>query len=666
MSNEESTIIQGYLKRMQDEYENFNTVYNDLLTKLNLAQTEYTKQDSQFKKLLTDETNLVTIYSSSTRQNFDTEFEKVQSSAQAKILNISQVPEELDEFIKLANLDLEGVRNQLDEISQNVSAIKDEANAQIDSINRELPKVTEAGQKAIEDMNKVVNQVTASGQTLQQQINELDLRLSGIVNNQSNISKDITAIQETNKAIKASQEALLKLIDKTDDRIDQINQQIGDIVKIQTDIDTLETEKADKTFVDAQLAQKAKHEINHINVVGYGVDNTGTQNCSDKINQIIQENDFSTLYFPDGVYNIDKEINLNNYCNLQLSKNAVLKCVVPLERMIFIRRTAERIKQFISGGVIDGYGNANTNVFVDYTANFQIYNMVVKNALLKNIHLKAGYEIYVENIHIDNELAYETNPNLVGLHVEATDSVFKNIVVKNNTTGVINNSASSEFYSVHIWSNKLDRLPHTYGLIANDETHVVFFYADTCAVGVKANGGINVYLQNSKFGFSQTYLSQLPDLIPLFIDNPSATIYLNSCRMSSYGQNVVIGTQMGRVRMFNCSFSSPFNTSSQYTNIRPQHQSFYRINLSNFTIPANGSIRVTIPIEGIIWNDFYFFGVSNLTSANTWYKSYLTNGNLNLVFFNNGASSIPANDVKVTLTHVPNNNLPFTTINHTV
>lgn len=255
MSNEASTIIQGYLKRMQDEYENFNTVYNDLLTKLNLAQTEYTKQDSQFKKLLTDETNLVTIYSSSTRQNFDTEFEKVQSAAQAKILNISQVPEELDEFIKLANLDLEGVRNQLNEISQNVAAIKDEANAQIDSINRELPKVTEAGQKAIEDMNKVVNQVTASGQTLQQQINELDLRLSGIVNNQSNISKDITAIQETNKAIKASQEALLKLIDNTDDRIDQINQQIGDIVKIQTDIDTLKINKADKTFVDAQLAQ---------------------------------------------------------------------------------------------------------------------------------------------------------------------------------------------------------------------------------------------------------------------------------------------------------------------------------------------------------------------------------------------------------------------------
>lgn len=297
MSDEASTIIQGYLKRMQDEYENFNTVYNDLLTKLNLAQTEYTKQDSQFKKLLTDETNLVTIYSSSTRQNFDTEFEKVQSAAQAKILNISQVPEELDEFIKLANLDLEGVRNQLNEISQNVAAIKDEANAQIDSINRELPKVTEAGQKAIEDMNKVVNQVTASGQTLQQQINELDLRLSGIVNNQSNISKDITAIQETNKAINASQEALLKLIDKTDDRIDQINQQIGDIVKIRTDIDTLKINKADKTFVDAQLADIA------INVKSFGAKGDGITDDSAVIQNAINYLESiggGTLLIPEG------------------------------------------------------------------------------------------------------------------------------------------------------------------------------------------------------------------------------------------------------------------------------------------------------------------------------------------------------------------------------
>lgn len=306
MSDEASTIIQGYLKRMQDEYENFNTVYNDLLTKLNLAQTEYTKKDDQFKKLLTDETNLVTIYSSSTRQNFNTEFEKVQSAAQAKILNISQVPEELDEFIKLANLDLEGVRNQLNEISQNVAAIKDEANAQIDSINRELPKVTEAGQKAIEDMNKVVNQVTASGQTLQQQINELDLRLSGIVNNQSNISKDITAIQETNKAINASQEALLKLIDKTDDRIDQINQQIGDIVKLRTDIDTLETEKADKTFVDAQLAQKVKKDELVVNVKDYGAKGDGVTNDTQAIQNAL--NTGKKVFIPKGTYMVSNLI----------------------------------------------------------------------------------------------------------------------------------------------------------------------------------------------------------------------------------------------------------------------------------------------------------------------------------------------------------------------
>ena len=72
-------------------------------------------------------------------------------------------------------------------------------------------------------------------------------------------------LKETNdKITKASQDVatLNTNIDKTDDRIDQINQQIGDIVKLRTDIDTLETEKADKTFVTSQLAQKVnKSEV---------------------------------------------------------------------------------------------------------------------------------------------------------------------------------------------------------------------------------------------------------------------------------------------------------------------------------------------------------------------------------------------------------------------
>ncbi|HIH2517655.1 TPA: GDSL-type esterase/lipase family protein [Enterococcus faecium] len=68
-------------------------------------------------------------------------------------------------------------------------------------------------------------------------------------------------LKDTNdKITKADQDVatLNTNIDKTDDRIDQINQQIGDIVKIRTDINTLKINKADKKDVDAQLATKAE------------------------------------------------------------------------------------------------------------------------------------------------------------------------------------------------------------------------------------------------------------------------------------------------------------------------------------------------------------------------------------------------------------------------
>jgi hypothetical protein len=399
-----------------------------------------------------------------------------------------------------------------------------------------------------------------------------------------------------------------------------------------------------------------------INVVTNGVDNTGTNNCSDAINQLITNNNYATLWFPDGVYNIDKEITLNNYCNLKLSANAVFKCVAitTLDKMINIhRQTSEKIKQFISGGVIDGNGKANYVIYSTFVPLFQIKDIAVKNALLKNIWLYAGYEISLNNIHIDNDLAYSVNPNVVGLQATCTDSVFMNIVIKNNTTGVINDSVSNEFYSVHPWGNDLTRLPNTVGLVCNDETHMHNFYADTCAIGVQINNGSFVYLHETKFLFSKTYLDQLPTLTPIFIANSTGYAYLYNCRLSSYGVNVIISNFMTRVMLYHCTFSSPFNTSTVYTNIQTYNHQFFRITLNTFTIAANSYTRLTIPIIGLTGNDQYFVSIDDSSQFTNW-KAYTSNGNLNILYFNTSASSVSMNGLHVNLTLITNTNLPVT------
>ena len=421
-----------------------------------------------------------------------------------------------------------------------------------------------------------------------------------------------------------------------------------------------------KEDLSSQINTVVKNKVDWINVVEHGVDNTGNANCSDIINNLIAKNDYNTLYFPNGIYNIDQEILLNNYCSLQLDTNSVFKCVSTLSKMININRTTEITKQYISGGIIDGNGLADYCIYTTYCANIQLYNTVVKNALLKNIYLYKGYEIYLENIRIDNDLDYTVNPNLVGLHISATDSVFKNIVIKNNTTGVINDSLSSEFYSIHVWGNKLDRLKYTCGLIASDETRIENFYSDTCAIGVKTIEGAYVFLTNSKFVFSQTYLDQLPSFTPLFIDNPLGVVHLYQCRLSSYGENVQIGTQMTRVHLYNCTFSTPFNSSSQYMNIKNNNNVYYRISLSSFTVAANSYKRIVIPIAGLEYRNFYLCNLINDSNQNTNWKSYLSDGNLNILYYNNSDVSVTLNNLKVNFVLVNSSTSVINDVNFTV
>ncbi|EOB1386347.1 MULTISPECIES: right-handed parallel beta-helix repeat-containing protein [Enterococcus] len=91
-----------------------------------------------------------------------------------------------------------------------------------------------------------------------------------------------------------------------EDRIDQANQEIGDIVKLRTDIDTLETEKADKTFVDAQLAQKVKKDELVVNVKDYGAKGDGVTNDTQAIQNALDTG--KKVFIPKGTYMVSNLI----------------------------------------------------------------------------------------------------------------------------------------------------------------------------------------------------------------------------------------------------------------------------------------------------------------------------------------------------------------------
>ncbi|ELA92015.1 right-handed parallel beta-helix repeat-containing protein [Enterococcus faecium] len=135
-------------------------------------------------------------------------------------------------------------------------------------------------------------------------------------------------LKDTNdKITKASQDVatLNTNIDKANDRIDQTNQQIDEVLsganKFRTDIDTLKNSKADKTFVDAQLAQTAQDlEQRGVNIEQFGAkgDNSTTntqaiQSAVDFLNGL----GGGTLVVPDGIFLIDSLINIPS--NIQIT-----------------------------------------------------------------------------------------------------------------------------------------------------------------------------------------------------------------------------------------------------------------------------------------------------------------------------------------------------------
>lgn len=120
-------------------------------------------------------------------------------------------------------------------------------------------------------------------------------------------------VKDTNdKITKANQDVatLNTNIDKANNRIDQTNQQIDEVLsganEFRTDIDTLKINKADKAFVDAQLAQKVKKDELVVNVKDYGAKGDGVTNDTQAIQNALDTG--KKVFIPKGTYMVSNLI----------------------------------------------------------------------------------------------------------------------------------------------------------------------------------------------------------------------------------------------------------------------------------------------------------------------------------------------------------------------
>ena len=160
------------------------------------------------------------------------------------------------------------------------------------------------------------------------------------------------------------------------------------IAALEASIASLESALADSDSVSKEQAK----DRGWIIVTDY-IDNLGRTDVSDELQQIIDENPNSTIYFPDGAYRIDKpiatpadpkksvDLHLSNYAAIRAGNNWSSKDAM-------IRLGGKDAKNDIgtpgsfysfTGGIVDGRGKAN-GISIESGRETAVRNVSIKNS----------------------------------------------------------------------------------------------------------------------------------------------------------------------------------------------------------------------------------------------------------------------------------------------
>ena len=217
-------------------------------------------------------------------------------------------------------------------------------------------------------------------------------------------------------------------------------------------------EEESRGEISIPLAKK----LGFIVVTDYLEPNTG-EDLSAKIQEIIDKNPRKTIFFPDGVYTIEKPImtssNPQKAVSLHLSSFAIIKASNSwkgrTEHMIQLGAIDETFtisqtgsNYYMYGGIIDGNRKAN-GIILEGGRETSVRQISIKNVIQG---LKIAYnEVYGSNDcdfeAIDIEGCYI--PGSVGVHVDGLDNTLTDIRINGFEIGMQMTKAGNLMHNVH-------------------------------------------------------------------------------------------------------------------------------------------------------------------------------------------------------------------------
>lgn len=252
------------------------------------------------------------------------------------------------------------------------------------------------------------------------------------------------------------------------------------------------------------------HDRGYVVVTDY-VKADGTEDVSDAIQKIIDDNPNRTIFFPDGIYLISKPIatpaHPRRSVALELSNYAVIRASKDWnhdEAMIrlggkdpYNSITIPGSNYYLSGGVIDGGGKAK-GVSIDNGRETAVRNVSIKNVSV-GLHVKYGTNAGSSDCDISGvNITGNMKPDCVGVIVEGYDNTFTNMRIGGVHIGFILRSQANMLRNIHPLYYSPDTHYHT-GCGFLDEAGNNWYdycYSDQFSVAFKILGGRRSMYQN--------------------------------------------------------------------------------------------------------------------------------------------------------------------------
>lgn len=364
---------------------------------------------------------------------------------------------------------------------------------------------------------------------------------------------------------------------------------IDTILKNQKDYLNKKEQSERYNVVDLGFAVKTGRK-NFLDI--YHVDVDGLTNFVDGKYQI-------EIYFPNGLFEIEKGLYFKDSVSLRLATNAAITATAPMDYMLYLDRPNIVLTElYVEGGRFYGNKLAKKGIVCNKFNTLYIQNVIIRDITTIGIHALTGHDIKIYNVTLHNQIytsEFDNDWDLsCGIYIESpvTDNTITNTTVVNFRVGYYIGSPANYMMNTCHWVQE-EFIINSISYEIADGAFVIgtIMIADTTETAFKLNGSL--FATQVRYLLNPIYNDYLSKDLTFIDNNISSNIQVDNVLLenNTTKKMSVIGAaetpfNFGKISIENIKF---WGTGSFEKNIQVKNNAF----MGSTTPTVTGTTRGT-------------------------------------------------------------------------